>query len=445
MNAPRLPIHKGTHRQNYVLALLTAVYALNIADRFVMSTLIEPIKADLHLSDSAVAFLTGIALAVFYVFAGLPIATLADRVNRRNLIAAALAAWSLMTAACSVTRSFGQLFLCRVGVGVGEAGGTPPSHSMICDYFPWRRRAFALSMYSVGASVGSMIGSSAGYISDAWGWRIALLTLGVPGVLCALLLVTTVVEPQRGEFDAVHATRLTGLNATWRFALRQPALLHCWAGGTIYTFWAWGLMWWTTSFLVRSYDIPLGKAGGLLALMHGIGGTAVLLGTATLMSKTSARDPRFVPWFASIVIIVATVPSILAYSTTSLVVSIIMMWIFIPISYAIFGPTFALAQNLVPASMRSQSSALLLFFSNIANLIFAPQLIGLVSDGLSDRYGRNSLRYALIPLSFTGFWAAYHYWEAGRGLRAGLARAGTAEPDSHFSDGHADSNVSTQK
>src|ERR1700733_2066983 len=137
-------------RRWYILDMLALVYALNIADRFVMSTLIEPIKAELQLSDSAMGFLTGVALAVFYVSAGLPLATLADRTNRRNLVAVALGAWSIMTSACGFAQGYWQLLLCRLGVGVGEAGGTPSSHSLICDYFSWRQRAFALSVFSIG-------------------------------------------------------------------------------------------------------------------------------------------------------------------------------------------------------------------------------------------------------------------------------------------------------
>ena len=192
---------RSLSRRWYVLALLALIYALNIADRFVMSTLIEPIKAELHLSDSAVAFLTGVALAVFYVSAGLPLATLADRVNRRNLVALALSAWSIMTSVCGLAQSYGQLLLCRLGVGIGEAGGTAPSHSLICDYFQWRDRAFALSLFSLGASMGSMLGSAAGYISDAWGWRSAFFALGLPGMACALILRITVAEPRRGRLD----------------------------------------------------------------------------------------------------------------------------------------------------------------------------------------------------------------------------------------------------
>jgi MFS family permease len=162
-------------RRWYVLGLLMLVYALNIADRFVMSTLIEPIKADLGLSDFSIAFLTGTALACFYVTAGLPLAYLADRANRRSLVAAALAAWSVMTAACGIVQNYWQMLVARIGVGVGEAGGTPPSVSLLSDYFPWRSRALAMSIYSLGLSLGSALGTSAGFVSDAWGWRAAFL------------------------------------------------------------------------------------------------------------------------------------------------------------------------------------------------------------------------------------------------------------------------------
>jgi predicted MFS family arabinose efflux permease len=414
-------------RRWYVLAMLALVYALNIADRFVMATLIEPIKAELHLSDSSVAFLTGVVLAIFYVGVGLPLATLADRVNRRNLISAALCAWSIMTTACGIAQGYWQLLLCRLGVGVGEAGGTPPSHSLICDYFSWRQRAFALSVFSVGASVGSMLGSAAGYISDAWGWRSAFFVLGLPGVMCALTLLVTVQEPQRGRLDGdAYASARASLMDTWRFARGQPALLHSWAGGTVFTFWAWGLMWWTPSYLVRSHHMTLGAAGGALSLMHGVGGTAVLLLTSVLMTHLARRDARAVPWFIVGVISIATIPSVIAYSASSTTVTLSMLWIFVPMSYATFGPTFALVQNLVPASMRAQSSALLLFFSNVANLIVAPQLVGVASDALVGHYGVESLRAALIPLALTGFWAAFHFWAAMRNLHEGLARAGNA-------------------
>jgi hypothetical protein len=408
----------GVARRWYVLLVLTLVYALSIADRFVMSTLIEPIKADLGLSDSSIGFLTGSSLAFFYVTAGLPLATLADRANRRTMIALALAAWSVMTTLCGSVQNYWQLLLARIGVGVGEAGGTPPSASLLSDYFAPRRRALALSVFSVGASLGSMMGSSAGYASDAWGWRAAFLVLGVPGVAVALLVASTIREPERGRLDNAPVSGRTSLRDTLRFARAQPALLHTWIGATVYTLWSWGLMWWTPSFLVRSHHMTLGDAGGALSLMHGIGGTAVLLITMLLMGPLGRRDPRLVPWFVAGCIAIGTIPSVIAYSVASGRTALLMLWLFIPLSYAPFGPTFALLQNLVPASMRAQAVAVMLFCANIANLVIAPQAVGFESDWLHPVYGAESLRHVLIPMAFTGFWAAWHYWRCATYMRS---------------------------
>jgi MFS family permease len=411
-------------RRWYVLLILTLVYALSIADRFVMSTLTEPIKADLRLSDFRIAFLTGTSMALFYVTMGLPLASLADRTNRRNMVALALATWSFMTACSGLTRNFWQLMLARIGVGIGEAGGTPPSISLLSDYFPWRHRALALSLYGVGASLGSMLGSGAGYASDAWGWRSAFFVLGIPGVALALLIGLTIREPERGRLDDLPPPADAGFLTTLRFIRDQPALWHALIGATVFTLWSWGLMWWTPSYLVRSHHMTLGDAGGALSLMHGLGGSAVLLLTMTLLAKLAKRDPRLVPGLAAASIVLSTIPSILAYTSSSRNFTIAMLWVFIPLSYAPFGPTFALLQNLVPASMRAQTIAILLFSANIANLVIAPQAVGLVSDLLAPAYGGESLRHALVPLGFVGFWAAWHYGLSAKHLVSGLARAG---------------------
>jgi predicted MFS family arabinose efflux permease len=414
-------------RDWYVLFLLTAVYALNIADRFVISTLIEPIKADLHISDSAVGFLTGASLAIFYVAAGLPLSVLADPINRRNLVACSLAAWSLMTVVCGLTRSFWQLMAARVLVGVGEAGGTPPSQSLISDYFPWRRRAFALSIYAVGASLGSMLGSSAGYLSDLWGWRSAFLVLGLPGVVLACVLFATVKEPVRGRLDVRSShDHGPGFGDMLKFARHQPALRHALLGGALYSTWAFGLLWWIPSFLVRSHHMSLGDAGGAVSLMHGIGGTAMLLGTTLLTRRLVTRDARAVPWFLTICCALGAIPAVLALSATTRSASLSLLWFFIPLSYAPIGPCFAIVQNLVPALMRSKIVGVFLLMTTIGNLVIAPQLVGVGSDFLAPRYGADSLRMALLPLSLVGFWAALHFWLVSLKLKAGLVRAGNS-------------------
>jgi predicted MFS family arabinose efflux permease len=403
-------------RRWYVLGLLMLVYALNIADRFVMSTLIEPIKADLGLSDFSIAFLTGTALACFYVTAGLPLAYLADRANRRTLVAAALAAWSVMTACCGIVQNYGQMLAARIGVGVGEAGGTPPSVSLLSDYFPSRSRALAMSIYSLGLSFGSGLGTSAGVVSEAWGWRAAFLLFGMPGLLVALAVRLTIAEPARGRLDEAPPAPRASLADTLRFARRQPALIHAWMGAAIYTLWSWGLMWWTTSYLVRSHHMSLGAAGGAQSLMNGIGGTAVLILTLLIMGTLEKKSARAVPLYAAVTVLIGTFPSILAYTATSRQVTLICLWIFIPLSYAPFGPTYALLQNLTPISMRAQSTAIMLLLANIANLVIAPQVVGFASDRLAPYYGAESLRYSLVPLAFVGFWGAWHYWRCAQTL-----------------------------
>jgi MFS family permease len=410
----------------YVVVLLGVVYALNISDRYMISVLIEPIKSELALSDARIGILTGVALAVFYVTAGLPMAVLADRTNRIRLIAAALAAWSLFTALCGIARSYFQLLMARILVGVGEAGGTPPSTSVISDYFNWPRRALALSVYSVGASVGSMIGNSAGWLSDHWGWRSAFFVLGLPGVLVALVLLLTVREPPRGRLDARQdAGRGASFMEVLRYTARAPAMLHCLTAGFLYCLWGWGLMWWTPSYLVRSHHLSLTDAGQMLGIIHGVGGTLVLIATSVITRMLAGVDIRALPRFIAIVCTLGTVPAIVAFTSHDITTVRIALWLFISITYAVFGPPYALMQNLAPAHMRAQAMAFLMMASNIGNLIVAPALVGFLSDALSARYGTESLRMALLPLTVVGLWSALHWWLVGRHLASGMVRAGT--------------------
>jgi MFS family permease len=409
--------------------MMTVVYAVNIADRYVVSTLIEPIKHDLALSDSAVGFLTGTALAIFYVTAGIPLGVLADRVNRRNMIALSLTAWSVMTSLCGMAQSYMQLLLARIGVGIGEAGGTPPSQSIVADSFPAQLRAAAMSIFAVGAAIGATLGSAGGgWLSDEYGWRGALIVFGLVGLPVAILVRFTMREPRRGQLDGGLAEiRAITLRATLQFIWAQKSLRHIFAGATVLTFWGWGTMWWTPAFLVRSHEMSVGQAGSLLAPMHGIGGTAIMLLTAWFMSSYGRADARRQAWFIAVTTLFTTPPSILAYMASSQETVTQLFWIFVPIIYLYIGPTSGLIQNLVYPGMRAQAFAVFLFLANVANLVIAPELIGIASDYLAARIEdpRQSLRYALIASACTGFWAAYHYYAAARYLRQDLERVAT--------------------
>jgi predicted MFS family arabinose efflux permease len=403
----------------YVLGVTTLVYALNIADRFSISTLIEPIRLELELNDSSVAFLTGVALAIFYVTIGIPVATLADRANRRNIIAVALAIWSGMTALCGLAQSYWQLLLARIGVGIGEAGGTPPSTSILADKFPAARRPMALTVFALGASIGGWLGSSVtGAVADSYGWRAAFLALGVPGIVVALLVLLTVREPVRGALDthADVAAPPVSLRNTLRIIVAKRSALHLVIAATVLTFWSWGLMWWTPTYLVRSYGMTVGEAGATLGPMHLIAGSACTALAGWLVARPVANDPRYIVRLLAWVTAITTVPSILVYWAPSREFAIAMLWIFVPAIYFYIGPILGLLQNLMPAGARAQACAILLFTANFANLVLAPQLIGILSDRLAAGagLGHESLRWALVITAPTGFWAAWHLWRCAR-------------------------------
>lgn len=421
------PLSLATVRRWYALAILTGVYISNIADRFVISTLIEPIKADLHLSDSAIGFLTGTALAIFYTGMGIPLGLIADRVDRRKLIALSIAIWSLMTAACGAAHSFVQLMLARIGVGIGEAGGTPASQSLLSDLFPFSQRVLATSIFSLGAAAGSWLGSTVGGgLADTFGWRAAFMALAVPGLALAILTRFTVQEPARGTLDAVSSSGSASLSETLRFIRTQRSLLHVLAAVTVVTYWGWGLLWWTPAFLMRTHSMTTGQAGSLLGTINGIGGALGIVAGGLLIHRLGRKDPRWQLWVVAIATVFGTIASIGLFLTTTPAMTTLMLWLFIPVAYLNIPPMLSLTQSLALPRMRGVSCALLLFGANIANLALAPQFIGILSDVFQARSSNpaQSLRAALLLNTLTGFWAVYHLWAAGRTLRADLDRAG---------------------
>ena len=413
-----------THRRWYALIVLTLVYAFNIADRYVISTLIEPIKADLRLSDTAIGFLTGTALAIFYTGMGIPLGVIADRVDRRKLIALSLAIWSAMTSLCGAAANFTQLMLARIGVGTGEAGGTPASQSLLADLFPFANRVLATSVFTLGAAAGSMLGSVAGgRVADAYGWRMAFVALGLPGLLLALLVRATLAEPPRTATSAAAEKPPSFLEAL-RFIGTQRALIHVMAGATVITYWGWGLLWWTPAFLSRSHGLSTGDAGARLGTITGLAGALGVVLGGLIIHRLGRHDARWQVWIVAIATLLGTGASMVAYATPSLGLATLMLWVFVPVAYLNLAPLLSLTQSLVPPRMRGLSCAILLFGANVANLALAPQLIGFMSDSLRSEAGNESLRWALVINSVTGLWAAYHFVAAGRWIRHDLRRAG---------------------
>ena len=410
----------------YVLILTCLIYAINIADRYVVSTVLEQIRLELHLDDAGVAILIGWPLALFYGVFGLAISWLADRANRRNILAISLVMWSAFTAVCGVTRTYWEFLFARIGVGIGEAGGTPPSTAIVSDYFPADRRPMAMAVLALGAPIGAYLGYNiAGAIAHAYTWRMAFIALAIPGVVMGVIVYLTVREPVRGRLDLVVDETKPSFMETLRFLWRQKAAFHVVIGGGLCAFWGWGLMAWTPAFLQRAYNLDVGQAGAVTGNIHLVGGSIATIATAWFLSRPTMADPRRCVWLLAAGIGLATVPSIIAYWTHSLWLCKLMFWLFIPAIYFYIGPTFGLLNNLSPCRMRNMLVAIALLVANVLNWIFAPNIIGFLSDWFASPHASDaaSLRLAMVILAPSGFWAAYHLYLASKTIIADQKRA----------------------
>jgi len=350
----------------------------------------------------------------------------ADRTNRRNILAASLIIWSAFTALCGLSRNYWEFLLGRVGVGAGEAGGTPPSTAIVSDCFPPDRRPMAMTVLALGAPIGAWLGANmAGAVAHAYSWRAAFLVLGVPGLIVGIIVFLTVREPQRGRLDAIVDDLKPSLLESLRFLWKQKAAYHVVMGGGVCALWGWGLIYWTPTFLQRAYNLDVGQAGAVTGNIHLVGGSLATVGTAWLLSRPSMADPRRVVWLLAAGIGLTTIPSIIAYWTHSLWLCKLMFCIFIPAIYFYIGPCFGLLNNLAPCHMRNMFIAVSLLVANVFNLIVAPWVVGALSDWFAGAHATDaaSLRLALLCLAPTGFWAAYHLYVASRTIIEDQKRA----------------------
>lgn len=412
----------------YILGLLALTYALSIVDRFLLGILLPQIKAELQLNDSLLGLLSGVAFALFYATLGVPIARLADRFGRKYVISVSLAIFSAMTALCGAAVNFLTLFLARVGVGVGEAGTTPASLSIISDLFEKERRSLAMAIFSVGANVGMLAGFIiGGYVAVHYGWRQAFLIIGGPGVIVALVILFTLREPQRGLADGLAPPAERPRDSLWssaRFLLSQPAYRNIVLGLSMMLFVATGVVAWLPSFLARSHGMQADEVGRLLGLALGLAGP---LGTIVLggivADRLSRRDIRWGMWLVGIgaLVLCPAYIMVIAAPTGSLAIAAY----FIPALFGIFfqGPTAALSQAVSPVSMRATSGALMLLIGNLIGLGLGPLAIGVLSDMLEPQLGEQSLRYALLIAPAASVVGAIFYFRAARTLRDDIARA----------------------
>ena len=397
----------GVPARRLALGLLVLVYTLNFVDRQILSILKEPIAAELHLSDTDLGLLGGFAFALFYSVLAIPAAWLADRTSRVWIITAGLALWSGFTALCGLATSYGMLFVARMGVGVGEAGGVAPAYSLVADYFPSRSRARALAVYSFGIPIGSALGVLfGGLVAQALDWRFAFLAIGAFGVLLAPLFRRLVRDPPR----PVQAAPQLGLLAVAKLAASKPTfwLLAFGAGSSSLV--AYGLMYWLPTFLARTLHMDIAARSELLAAVILIGGTAGMAGGGWFADRLGARGKRSYALIPAAAFLASAPLYALAISAATPLQTFALLLAPYALALVWLGPVLTAVQHLAPASSRSTMSALFLLINNLVGLGIGPYFFGRLSDGLKGEYGADSIKYAfLYGLGFYAFAALLLY------------------------------------
>lgn len=412
--------------RRYVLGLLVLVYTFNFIDRQILAILLPAIKAEFGVTDTILGFLAGSAFALFYATLGIPIALLADRWNRRNLIALALAIWSGMTALSGLAANIVHLTLARIGVGIGEAGCSPPAHSMISDLYGPEERSTAMGIFTLGISAGIMIAYLAGgWVAENIGWREAFLIVGLPGLALALVVRFTVREPVRGQSDGkLDSASRPGIIDVARFLLRRKSFMHLALGSGLAAFIGYAVISFFPTFLFRSHEMNLSEIGVWLGIILGTAGGLGFAGGGYIADKLGRRGQRYALWGVAGATMLAWVFHFPVFLVGNPYLALTLF--VVPAVFANFylATTFAQIQGLVGLRMRAVASALLLFILNAVGLGLGPLFAGMLSDILEGPFGGDSMRYSLLVVAVVvGPWSAFHYFAAGRHIEGDLARS----------------------
>ncbi len=410
----------------YVVSICFVIYSLNFLDRQVINILGQAIKSELRLSDTELGLLSGTAFALFYSTLGLPIARLADRAHRVNIISLAVLLWSAFTAACGVAANYLQLFLLRIGVGVGEAGGTPPSQSLISDYLSDEQRTVGFAIFNAGPAVGGFLGYLlGGHVGQLLGWRRAFLAAAIPGLLVTVLFKLTVKEPVRGRVDglAKDSERFPPLMESVRALARRPSYIWLISGGTLAVFLVYVTGVWLPPFFIRVHGFGLERIGDWMALSAGLGGLAGSLGGGALASKLRRRWVHGDLWLVIVSSALACPFLALTVWAKSVAVALTAMMLFSIFVWVWIAPTSARIQSAVPVRTRALAVGFMLFISNATALAFGPALIGMASDALRPAMGNEGLALALAWASIAGLISAVCYTIGTRYLDRDLGAA----------------------
>ena len=411
------------------LWILLFVYIFNFIDRQIVNILAESIARDLKLSDTQIGLMTGLVFALFYTALGLPIARYADRptTNRARVIAVALTIWSAMTALCGFAQNFVQLLLARIGVGVGEAGCSPPAHSLISDIVPPEKRSSALAFYALGIPIGTLLGMVIGGLLADWvGWRHAFVIVGLPGVAMALLVLRLLRDPRQAAMPAAGASahEELPLKDALRAVMGSRAFVLLLIAGSAAAFLSYGKVTWTTIFFQRTHAMSPGEVGFWYGIVNGIAGIGGTWLGGYLADRFGATNRRHVLTAPIVGMTVAVPLALLAYQATDWPVALTLLAIPTLCNSLYYGPTYSTAQGLAPLRARAIAAAVLLFFQNLIGLGLGPLFFGMLSDWLQPSHGEESVRYVLYGGACLGLIPAFFFWRCSLRLNDELDRAG---------------------
>ncbi len=381
--------------RNYVLLALTFVYTLNFVDRILIGVVAQPIMEEFKLADWQFGLLSGFGFALMYTLAGIPIARLAERKSRVKIIAASIIVWSAMTALCGLANGFLALLIFRIGVGIGEAGCTPPANSILADYFPPRSRARALATYAMGVTLGSLLANLfGGPIAQAFSWREAFFKLGIPGVVIGLIVLATIKEPPRGYSDPPGTPQLEarGLKETLHLLNNKPTFWFNMIAATLVAFVGYGITNFQAPFFQRVHGMSVGEVATQVSVPLGLVAAAGTLLAGVLAERLSGRFPAAVAWIAGFGLL-ASVPFYwFGFSSNSVSTATVLVGIGAFLHYSYLGAQYTVCQSVVDARSRATAIALMLFVINLFGYGLGPLTIGYLSD-----------RFASGELVDTGF------------------------------------------
>jgi len=420
--SPSLPGKRLIGSRGWVLGILTSIYLTNFIDRQILSILLPQMRDEFHLSDTSLGLLVGPTFALFYATMGVPLALLADRVNRRRLIAVSLTLFSAMTMACGLVTQFWQLALARVLTGVGEAGTGPASQTMITDLYPPQRRARAQAIYAVGSNLGVLVAFAAGgAIAAAWGWRTAFIAAGLPGLMLTVLLLATVRDPERGASDGHDGGEQTpALGAVLGQLWRSRCFRYLALGACATCFTSYSLSGFFPLFLSRSHGMATGDIGLVMAMIMGVCGGLATYAAGHLADQFGKRDVR---WYAYVPALAALAPLPLApfcFLADSTAIALAAAIVPLSMTAAFVGPTITVVQRLVPLRSRATAVAVLILIDNIVGLGLGPQFVGVASDLWKPALGQDSLRYAMLAAMGGSAVSVFGFLMAARHLHSAL-------------------------